>query len=103
MYAIVVSGGKQHRVKEGDLVQVEKIEGVVGTSVELKEVLMIGGDAPRIGTPKIDGASVKAEIVKHGLAKKVLVFHRRRRTGYKKLRGHRQPFTHLRITKIEVR
>src|SRR5688500_5229203 len=102
MYAVVESGGKQHRIREGDLLRVEKIEGDVGGSVILEKVLMIGGDAPRIGTPLVDGARVSAEIVKQGKAKKVIVFKRRRRKRFRRLNGHRQPFTHIRITGIVV-
>ncbi len=102
MYAVVVSGGKQHRVRQGDLVRVEKIDGEVGAKVTLDRVLMIGGEGgAKIGTPLVAGAKVSAEIVRQGLAKKVLVFHKKRRKRFRKLRGHRQPFTHLKITAIE--
>ena len=103
MYAVVVTGGKQHRVRVGDLVRVEKLTGEVGSAVTLSDVLMVGGDAdPKIGTPQVDGASVSAEIVQQGRARKIMVFKRKRRKGYKRLYGHRQPFTHLKITGIEV-
>jgi large subunit ribosomal protein L21 len=103
MYAVIVTGGKQHRVREGDLVRVEKIDGEIGAKVTLGRVLMIGGEGgSKIGTPTVDGAAVSAEIVRQGLAKKVLVFHKKRRKRFRKLRGHRQPFTHLKITKISV-
>lgn len=103
MYAVVVTGGKQHRVREGDLVRVEKIDGEIGASVTLDRVLMIGGEGDvKIGTPVVPGAQVSAEIVRQGLAKKILVFHKKRRKRYRKLRGHRQPFTHLKITGIVV-
>ena len=103
MYAIIVAGGKQHRVREGDLVRVEKIDGEVGESVELDKVLMVAGDSgPQIGTPVVDGARVEAEIVRQGRARKVLVFKKKRRKNYRRLYGHRQPFTHLRIVRIKV-
>jgi large subunit ribosomal protein L21 len=103
MYAVVVTGGKQHRVREGDLLLVEKIEGEVGAKVTLDRVLMIGGNGEiKIGTPIVAGAKVAAEIVRQGLAKKILVFHKKRRKRFRKLRGHRQPFTHLKITGITV-
>lgn len=103
MYAVVVTGGKQHRVREGDLLRVEKIEGEIGVSVTLDRVLMIGAeDGAQIGTPTVPGAKVSAEIVRQGLAKKILVMHKKRRKRYRKLRGHRQPFTHLKITGIVV-
>ena len=102
MYAVVSSGGKQHRVAEGDVVRVEKIGGDVGSNIELDQVLLIGGDAPQIGTPLVEGARVTAEIVQQGRGKKVMIFTRKRRKGFKRLRGHRQPFTHLKIKSIEV-
>jgi large subunit ribosomal protein L21 len=103
MYAVVKTGGKQHRVREGDLVRVEKLDGDVGAKVTFAEVLMVGGDgAAKVGMPLLSGATVEAEIVKQGLAKKVLVFKMKRRKNYHRRYGHRQPFTHLKITKIAV-
>ena len=104
MYAVVKTGGKQHRVREGDLVQVEKLEGDVGAKVTLSEVLMVaGGEAgTKVGSPLLTGAKVQAEIVKQGQAKKILVFKMKRRKNYHRRYGHRQPFTHLKITKIEI-
>lgn len=102
MYAIVVTGGKQHRVQKGDLIRVEKLEGEVGGAVTLDQVLMIGGDGEtKLGAPRVDGASVEAEIVRHGRDKKVLVFKKKRRKNYRRLRGHRQHFTHLMIKDIK--
>jgi large subunit ribosomal protein L21 len=102
MYAVVKTGGKQHRVREGDLVRVEKLAGDVGAKVTLEEVLMVGGEgaSTKVGTPLLSGATVEAEIVKQGLAKKILVFKMKRRKNYHRRYGHRQPFTHLKITKI---
>lgn len=103
MYAVIATGGKQHRVREGDLLRVEKIDGEVGASITLDRVLLVGKeDSATIGTPMIAGAKVTAEIVRQGLAKKILVFHKKRRKRFRKLRGHRQPFTHLKITGIQV-
>ena len=103
VYAVIVAGGKQHRVREGDLVRVEKIDGEVGESVEFDRVLLVAGDTvPRIGTPVVDGACVEAEIVRQGRGRKVLVFKKKRRKNYRRLYGHRQPFTHLRIVRIKV-
>ena len=102
MYAVVMTGGKQHRVREGDLVRIEKLEGEVGSTITLDRVLMVGGESFKLGTPVVDGAKVQAEIVKQGLAKKILVFHRKRRANHRKLRGHRQPFTQIKITGITV-
>jgi large subunit ribosomal protein L21 len=102
MYAVIKTGGKQYKVSEGDLVKVEKIEGVVGDTIELNEVLMVGGEEVKIGTPLLPGAKVKARIVQQGKDKKVLVFHSKRRKGYRKTYGHRQPITRLQITGIEA-
>ncbi len=103
MYAVVKTGGKQHRVRAGDVLRIEKLEGEVGQKITLDQVLMIGGgEAVKVGTPVVDGAKVQAEIVDHGLSKKVIVFKRRRRKHFKKLRGHRQPYTDIRVTGIEV-
>lgn len=103
MYAVVKTGGKQHRVRAGDVLRIEKLEGEVGQKITLDQVLMIGGgEAVKVGTPVVDGAKVRAEIVDHGLSKKVIVFKRRRRKHFKKLRGHRQPYTDIRVTGIEV-
>ncbi len=101
MYAVVVTGGKQHRVREGDLVQIEKIEGEVGAKVSFDRVLMLGGEGEtKIGAPQVEGARVDAEILRQGRLRKVLVFKKKRRKNYRRLYGHRQPFTQLRITGI---
>jgi len=102
MYAVIKTGGKQYKVSEGDLVKVEKIDGVVGDSIELNEVLMVGGEEVKIGTPLLPGAKVKAQIVEQDKDKKILVFHSKRRKGYRKTYGHRQPITRLKITGIEA-
>ncbi len=100
MYAVVKTGGKQYRVKEGDTLRVEKLEGKVGDKIALAEVLFVGDvDSPKLGTPTIAGAQVEASIVQHGRGRKVFNF-RKRKEGWKKIRGHRQPFTALQITKI---
>lgn len=103
MYAIIRTGGKQYRVAEGDALRVEKLEVKAGDSVKLDEVLLLGGDGEaRIGSPLIAGASVEAHVVRQARAQKILVFKKRKRTGYHKSQGHRQAFTELRITKINA-
>ena len=103
MYAVVVSGGKQHRVKEGDLLRVEKLNADVGAEIALDQVLLIAGEGePKVGSPTVDGASVKAEVVVHGQSKKVIVFKRKRHKGYTRKQGHRQQYTDIRIKGIEV-
>lgn len=104
MYAVIKTGGKQYRVAEGDTLRVEKLAGDVGASVELAEVLMIGGAVEsgqaKVGTPFVDGASVTAEIVAQNRAKKVIVFKKKKRKNYRRKYGHRQPYTELRITGV---
>ena len=101
MYAVIKTGGKQYRVKEGDTLKVEKITGDAGASVEFNDVLAIGdGDAMKIGTPTVKGAKVVAEVINQGRAKKVLVFKKKKRKGYTKKQGHRQAFTALKIKEI---
>jgi len=99
---VIKTGAKQYKVSEGDLLKVEKIDGAVGDSIELSEVLMVGGEEVKIGTPLLPGAKVKARIVEQDKDKKVLVFHSKRRKGYRKAYGHRQPITRLKITGIEA-
>ena len=103
MYAIIKTGGKQYRVSEGDTIRVEKISGDVGSSVELGEVLMVGGtDDVSVGTPLVSGAKVTAEIVAQDRAKKIIVFKMKRRKNYRRKQGHRQPYTELRITGVSA-
>ncbi|HKK02065.1 MAG TPA: 50S ribosomal protein L21 [Desulfuromonadales bacterium] len=102
MYAVIKTGGKQYKVSEGDLFKVEKLEGTVGDSIEFDEVLMVGGAEVKIGTPLVPGAKVNAQIVEQGKDKKVLVFHSKKRKGYRKIYGHRQPLTRLKVTGIQA-
>ncbi|SNB47851.1 50S ribosomal protein L21 [Geobacter sp. DSM 9736] len=102
MYAVIKTGGKQYKVSEGDLLKVEKLDGAVGDTVELSEVLMVGGEKVSIGTPLVPSASVVGKIVEQGKGKKILVFKSKRRKDSRKLRGHRQPRTILRIEKINA-
>ncbi|HEY8368602.1 MAG TPA: 50S ribosomal protein L21 [Thermodesulfobacteriota bacterium] len=102
MYAVIRSGGKQYRVAEGEVVRLEKLPGNVGDAVTLSEVLMVGeGDAVKVGTPIVAGASVSAEIVEQDRGKKIVVGRKKRRKGYSKFRGHRQYYTAVRITAIQ--
>jgi len=102
MYAVIKTGGKQYRVSEGDRIRVEKLSGDVGSSLEFGDVLMVGGDKVLVGTPTVEGAKVTAEITGQDKAKKVIVFKMKRRKGYRRKRGHRQPYTELRITGINA-
>lgn len=101
MYAVIASGGKQYRVEEGHLVRIDHLKGDVGAKVEFQEVLMIGdGKGAKIGQPLVQGAKVAAEIVDQALDKKIIIFKMRRRKGYRRKTGHRQPYTQVRITSI---
>lgn len=101
MYAIVRTGGKQYQVATGERLRVEKITGEIGDTVELADVLMIAdGDDVKVGQPFLDGTRVSARIVEQAKAKKVMVFKKKRRKGYRVKRGHRQLYTALEVTGI---
>ncbi len=102
MYAIIETGGKQYSVEEGSQIRVEKLAAEAGTEVQLDKVLLIGGGDLRIGTPCVENASVTAEVVAQARAPKVLVFKRWRRNDSRKLRGHRQDCTTLKIKSINT-
>jgi large subunit ribosomal protein L21 len=100
-YAVIRTGGKQYRVAPGDVLRIERLPGDVGAAVEFTEVLLTGGDgAVRVGTPLVEGARVRAEIVAQGRARKILVFKKKRRKNYRRRRGHRQAITTVRVTEI---
>jgi large subunit ribosomal protein L21 len=101
MYAVVRSGGKQHRVTPGDSIRVEKLPGDIGQSVQLGDVLLTGGDEVRVGTPVLDGVVVVGTITDQGRGPKITIFKKKRRKGYRRKQGHRQAYTELRIDKIE--
>jgi large subunit ribosomal protein L21 len=98
-YAIIRSGGKQFRVEEGQKVRVPLMDKEVGSTVEL-DVLLMGGDEAKVGTPVVDGARVAATVVDHGRDTKIIVFKKKRRKQYKRTRGHRQDYTTLKIDSI---
>ena len=100
MYAVIKTGGKQYKVEAGDKLRVEKLAGSVGDAVTFDQVLMVAGDALKLGKPLVGGAKVEAKIVGQGLGKKLIVFKFRRRKNYRRKNGHRQPFTALEITNI---
>ena len=102
MYAVIKTGGKQYRVTEGQILRVEKLPGAVGETITFGEVLLVGGDTPKIGRPLVSGASVAAVISAHNRAKKLIIFKFRRRKNYRRKTGHRQPFTELKITGIQA-
>ena len=102
MYAVVRTGGKQLRVAPGESVRVEKLEGAVGEPVKLSEVLMLGGEGDaKIGTPLVAGASVVGTITAQDRGPKIIIFKMKRRKGYRRKNGHRQPYTEIRVDRIE--
>lgn len=102
-FAIFETGGKQYRVKEGDVVFVEKLNAEVGQAVSFDRVLAVSkGDALTVGAPMVQGAKIVGKIVEHGKEKKILVFKYKAKSNYRKRYGHRQPFTKVTIEKIEA-
>jgi large subunit ribosomal protein L21 len=100
-YAIVETGGKQYRAAQGEVLQVERLEGDAGATITLGKVLLISGDGgTKLGKPVVDNASVTAEIVAHSRSRTVIVFKKKRRKNYRRTNGHRQSFTKVRITGI---
>jgi large subunit ribosomal protein L21 len=103
MYAVIKTGGKQHRVSEGEVVVVEKISGDKGDAVVFDQVLMVGKEGDfRIGTPVVEGAKVTGEILSQTKAPKVIVFKMKKRKGYHKKNGHRQQMTSMKIKEILI-
>lgn len=102
MYAIIETGGKQYRIEEGTQLRVEKLGAETGAEVTLDKVLMLGGESLKVGAPYVENATVTAEVVAHARAPKVQVFKRWRRNDSRKLRGHRQDYTTLKIKSINA-
>lgn len=102
MYAVIKSGGKQYKVAEGDFLKVDKLDKAVGETVEFGEVLMVGGNTIKVGAPLVAGAQVTAKVAAQGKDKKILVFKSKRRKNYRKMHGHRQHHTLLKIEKISA-
>lgn len=103
MYAVFQSGGKQHRVSEGQTIRLEKLDIATGETIEFDQVLMIAnGDNVTIGAPLVSGGVIKAEIVGHGRGEKIKIVKFRRRKHHRKQQGHRQWFTDVKITGISA-
>ena len=103
-HAIFETGGKQYRVKEGDEIFIEKLDAEENTKVKFDKVLAIlSEDDPKIGSPYVKGATVTAKVIKSGKAKKIIVYKMKRRKGYHRKQGHRQPYTKVVIEKIAIR
>lgn len=102
VYAIIETGGKQYRVREGQTIEVEKLPFEEGEEVELDKVLLVTGDEVKVGQPTIEGAKVLATVIEQGKGKKITVFKFRPKKRYRRKLGHRQPYTRLRIEKIMI-
>ncbi len=100
-YAVIATGGKQYKVRQGDVLQVEKLAGEVGSEVVFDQVLMVSdGENATVGTPVVDGVTVSGRITAQDRARKVMVFKQKRRKRYRLKNGHRQPFTAVKIDAI---
>ena len=103
MNAIIVTGGKQYKVAEGDVLFIEKLDAEAGDTVKFDQVLaIIDGENTTFGTPVVEGASVEATVEKNGKGKKIRIFKYNAKKGYRKRQGHRQPYTKVTINKISV-
>lgn len=100
MFAVIKTGGKQYRVEPDDVLEVGKIDGEVGTILQLNDVLVLGGDTPVLGLPTVAGASVAVEVLDHKRGPKVIAFKKRRRKNSRRKRGYRDEITVLRISEI---
>ena len=104
MYAVIQTGGKQYRVTEGDVINVEKLDAEVGKAVTIKEVLVVEKEGETlVGAPYVTGASVKAEVLENGKGPKVVIYKYKAKKDSKKKQGHRQPYTQLQIKSITIR
>ncbi len=102
MYAIVENSGRQYRVQEGQILNVEKLEAEIGSEVSLDKVLLVHGeDGVNVGSPYVQG-QVACEVVEHGREKKVIVFKHKKRKDYRRKAGHRQWYTRLKVKGIEI-
>ncbi|RIN87286.1 50S ribosomal protein L21 [Mammaliicoccus sciuri] len=102
MFAIIETGGKQVKVEEGQTIWVEKLDVNEGESFTFDQVLFVGGDSVKVGSPVVEGASVTAKVEKQGRGKKITVFKYKAKKNYKRKQGHRQPYTKLTIEKINA-
>ena len=101
MQAIIVTGGKQYRVEQGDIVYIEKLDVEADSEVKFDQVLAIGEEGSvKVGAPVVEGASVSAKVIKNGKGKKIRIFKNTPKKGYRKRQGHRQPYTKVEITAI---
>lgn len=103
MYALIETGGKQYKVREGDTLFIELLRGVPGETVEVGNVLAVEKDGRLdIGTPTVEGARVTLRVVRHGRGNKIIIFKYKAKKNYRRKTGHRQPFTQVTVEKIEA-
>lgn len=103
MYAVIISGGKQYRVVEGQTLKLESLDGDVGATFDFDQVLMVGeGETAKVGRPYLEGCKVSAEVLSHGRHKKIHIIKFRRRKHHEKWQGHRQNYTEVKITQIQA-
>ena len=101
MYAIVTTGGKQYKVSQDEIINVEKLDAKVGDKINLDVLMIVDGDKVTNGNPLVKNAEVVAEVVEHGKDKKVVVFKYKAKKNYRRKQGHRQPFTALKIVSVK--
>lgn len=102
MYAVIKTGGKQYRVAKNDVIKIERLEGEAGGEIVFDQVLMVGGDEPKVGTPTVEGAKVTAKLLEQIKGDKIIIFKKKRRKNYRRKKGHRQLLTVVRIADITV-
>lgn len=102
MFAIIRTGGKQYKVQPGDSIRVEKLDSTLGSELELTEVLLVGGETTAVGTPTVKNAKVTVVVTKQTRDRKVIIFKKKRRQGYRRFKTHRQPFTELFVKSISL-
>ena len=103
MYAVIATGGKQYRVQQGAVLRIEKLEAEPGSTVEFDQVLLVGqGTDVKVGAPLVSGGKVTATVERHGKGDKVSIVKFRRRKHYLRMKGHRQPFTEVKVTAISA-
>ncbi|GAA6237035.1 MULTISPECIES: 50S ribosomal protein L21 [Apilactobacillus] len=102
MYAIILTGGKQYKVAEGESIYVEKLNANEGDKVKFDQVVFVGGDSAKVGTPLVDGASVEGTVEKHGRGKKITILRYKPKKGARSKKGHRQPYTKVTIDSINA-